>query len=217
MDIIRNEIRTILKEVFSEAAPSTHFKDRVYGRLSSTLYTRPSFDYSEVEKQIDTIRAINFNPGESFAIFIKKFPVTFVSKDPVTGNPSIGNELWAVVRDNVITTIFFRNSHQKDVKVKDVSHILSIKTLYRYYAENEKNADGTVDFDVYEVKRVQKPDFSKKRNSLNLPIVELDGAKWYIDEPNEQIIYVKNIKKSISFNDLDEKYLEKVINAVITN
>jgi hypothetical protein len=207
---VRQEIRAILKEVFSEASPTIHFNDRIHDRLTSPLYTRPNFDYSEVSKQIETIKNINFDPNDSFAIFLKKFPVTYVSKDPVTGNPSIGDEVWAVVRNNVITTIFFRNSYQKDVRVKDVNNILNIKTLYKHYVDSEKNPDGTVDFSI------KKPTFdsSRKKAKLNLPIVELGGSMWYIDEPNEEIIYVKNIKKKLSFNDLDEEYLEKVINAV---
>lgn len=208
---IRTEIRGILQEVFSEAAPTIHFKDRVYGRLTSSLYTRPLFDYSTVEKEIDVLKATNLDPSDSFAIFLKTYPVTYVSKDPFTGIPSIGNELWAVVRDNEITTIFFRNSHQKNTKVSGVNNILNIKALIKNYGDSEKNADGTVDF---EVGGVGKKTSSRKRLSLDLPVVDLAGAKWYIDEPNEEIIYAKNIKKKLSFDDLTEDYLEKVINAV---
>ncbi len=209
---IRKEIRAILSEVFSEATPSKHFKDRVYNRLTSSVYTRPSFDYSGVEKQIETIKKINFEPEESYAIFLNKFPVTYVSKDPVSGVASVGDEVWAVVRENVITTIFFRNSHQKDVKVKDVDNVLSIKTLYKYYIDSPKNEDGTVDFSMSSIEK--KPESSNKKFKLDLPVVNLDNKTWYVDVQNERLIYTKNVKKSISFNDLDEKHLEKVIDLV---
>lgn len=218
MNFIREEIRAIIKEILSdelilEAVPSEHFNDRVFQRLTSSMYTRPNFDYSEVRSQIETVKAINFNPRDSFAIFLKRFPVTFVSKDPETGNPSVGDELWAVVRNNEITTIFFRNSFQKDTKVKGVDYTLNVKNLIKYYNENEKNVDGTVDFGVgtYQKSGVG----TKKRVQLELPIVDLGGANWYVDEANEQIIYAKNIKKTLQFNDLKEDYLEKVINAVV--
>ncbi len=209
---IRKEIRSILQEVFSEAAPTIHFKDRVHDRLTSSLYTKPSFDYSSVEREINILKVTNFDPSDSFAIFLKSFPVTYVSKDPFTGTPSIGDELWAVVRDNEITTIFFRNSHQRDTKVSGVNNTLNIKTLVKNYNDSEKNADGTVDFEVGGISK--KPTSSRKRLSLDLPIVDLAGAKWYVDESKEEIIYAKNIKKKLSFDDLSEDYLEKVINAV---
>jgi hypothetical protein len=176
------------------------------------LYTKPVFDYSQVEKQIDTIKKTNFDSDDSFAILLKRLPVTYVSKDPFTGTPSIGDEVWAVIRDNVITTIFFRNSHQRDVKVKNVNHVVNIKSLIKNYAEGEKNTDGTVDFNINNIQK--NSGGSRKRVTLDLPVVELDGVKWYVDEANEQIISVKNIKKTLSFDDLDEKYLEQVINTV---
>lgn len=207
---VRKEIRSIIKEVFSEAVPSSHFHDRVYERLTSVIYTKPEFDYSKVKKQIDTIKNINFEDNSSYAIFIKRFPKTFVSKDPLTGQPSIGDELWAVVRDNVITTIFFRNSSQKETKVKDVDNVISIKELYKLYTSSEKNEDGTVDY-IPKEKRPGKG--SRKKPKLDLPIVKLGGADWFIDEENEQLIYYKNIKKKIPFDELKDEYFEKVVYA----
>jgi hypothetical protein len=211
---IRSEIKNILKEVFSEAAPSIHFGDRIHDRLTSTLYTRPAFDYNEIDKQINIIKNTNFDPEESFAVFLKKFPVTYVSKDPFTGTPSIGDEVWAVVRNNVITTIFFRNSSQRNTPVKDVDNTLDIKALFKNYTDGEKNPDGTVDFSVNTSSSSGRKGPGRKRLELNLPIVDLDGSKWYIDQENEKIIFAKNIKKELSFDDLKEEYLEKIIDAV---
>jgi len=211
---IRDEIRSILKEVFSEAAPTKHYKDRVEGRLKSTEYTRPTFNYNEVENQINILKNTNFDPQESFAIFLKSFPVTYASKDPYDDKISVGDELWAVVRSNEITTIFFRNSSQRNVPVKGVDNTLEIKTLYKNYVEKEKNQDGTVDFSIYSKNQSNRRGPGRKKIEIDLPIVDIDGSKWYIDQENEKIIFVKNTKKEISFDNLKEEYLEKIIDAV---
>jgi hypothetical protein len=209
---IKQEIRNILMEVFNEAVPSPHFKDRIHDRLTSTLNTRPSFDYSNVENEIYLLKNTNFNPNESFAVQLKTFSTTFVSKDPKTGRPSVGNEIWAVVRGNSIHTIFFRNSHQKGTPVKGVDNTIAFKELRRNYESSEVNADGTVDFANKEKKSHRQG--QRKKVSLDFPVVELSGGKWYIDEANEELIYAKNIKKKLSFDDLKEEVLEKVIDAV---
>lgn len=213
---IREEIKNILQEIFLEAAPSAHFNDRIHDRLTSTLYTRPAFNYNEIDKQISIIKNTNFDSEESFAIFLKRFPVTYVSKDPFTGTPSIGDEVWAVVRNNVITTIFFRNSSQKNTPVKGVDNTLDIKTLFKNYTEKEKKSDGTVDFSPNSINQSNKVGSGRKKLQIDLPIVDIEGSKWYIDQENEKIIFVKNIKKELSFNDLKEEYLEKIIDAVTT-
>lgn len=209
---IREEIRNILLEVIFESEPSIHYKDRVYGRLTSTLYTRPVFDYSTVKSEIDTVKKINFPEGESYAVMLKSYPVTYVSKDPETGKTSIGNELWLVVRDNIITTIFFRQSSQKGIKVSNVDNIINVSTLYKHYKSSEKNPDGTVDY------QPSKVGFRKRKRrgvDLDLPVVLIKGKEWFVDEDNEKIIYSKNIKNTKSFEELEEEELEKVINVVV--
>lgn len=211
---IRGEIKGILKEIFSEAAPSIHFGDRIHDRLTSTLHTRPVFDYSEIDKQINIIKNTNFNPEESFAIFLKRFPVTYVSKDPFTGMPSTGDEVWAVVRGNVITTIFFRKSKQGNVPVRDIDNTLDIKILFKNFIDGERNPDGTVDFSMSNSGSARRKGAGRKKLNFNFPIVYLNGSSWYIDQENEKIIFTKNINKEISFDDLKEEYLEKIINIV---
>ncbi len=210
---IRDEIRDVLNEIFNEASPSPHFKDRVFGRLTSSLYTNPQFNYNDVKNQIEIIKKVNFNPKQSFAISIRSFPTTFVSRDPETGKESIGNEIWTVIRNNEIATIFFRNTSQRGIKVSGVDYTVNFKSLQNIYNSSEKNPDGTVDFEMSN----QKPGKGqRKKVELDLPIVELEGNSWYIDEEKEELIYAKNIKKKLSFDDLQEEYLEKVINAVTT-
>lgn len=207
---LRKEIRSILKEVMSEAVPTEHYNERIYQRLSSSLYTRPAFDFSTIEPQLNTLLKINFDSNRSYAVYLRSYGNTFVSKDPETGKPSIGDEVWAVVRNNEINTIFFRNSHQK-LDVKGVDETINIGTLYKYYKGAEKKEDGTVD---YEPAKDKQGSGSRKSVELDLPMVELDGKMWYVDEKSEEIIFSKNIKKKISFDDLKDEYLEKVIDAV---
>lgn len=209
---IRKEIKSILMEVISEAVPSIHFNYRVYSRLTSSLYTRPSFDFADIEDQIELIKKTNFSKEASFAIQLKSFPETYISKDPDTGKPSIGNEIWAVVRDNVITTIFFRNSSQRNTPVSNVDNTIMLKTLVKNYNIENKNPDGTVDFKIGDKSHKQGKG-QRKKVEFDMPFVEINGKKWYIDESNEELIYAKNIKKKLSFDDLKEEVLEKVIDA----
>jgi hypothetical protein len=211
---IREEIKSILMEVFSEATPSRHYKDRIYDRLSSTLYTRPRFDYSAIEGDIDLIKKVNFPEYESVGINLRRYPDTYTSKDPSSGSVSIGDELWAVVRDNVITTIFFRNSSQP-AQDSSVENLITIQKLRHFYDNSEKNEDGTVDLDFSKPeKKHRQGKGQRKKIELDFPVVEINGKKWYIDEPNEELIYAKNIKKKIAFDDLKEEIFEKVIDAV---
>jgi len=217
---IRDEIRIVLKEIFNEAVPSPHFKERVQGRLASDMYTTPQFNYADVEKQFELIKKVNFQPFEAVAIHVRTFGNTFVSKDPVNGKESIGNELWVVVRGDEISTVFFRNSRQGGTPVFNADSrykffTLKFKTLQNYYNSREKNADGSVDLNMDKfTKQSAKGPGSRKKVQLDLPTVDLEGSMWYIDEKNEELIYAKNIKKKLSFDDLKEDYLEKVINAV---
>jgi hypothetical protein len=213
---IRKEIRAILMEVFTEVVPSGHFYDRTKERLN-IINTRPEFDYNTISSEIELLKNINFPTGRSYAIKLKRFPVTYVSKNPEGGPPSIGDEVWAVVRDNDsgsgnrITTIFFRNSRQQG-QVKDADITVNIKTLKDLYNNSEKKSDGTVDFSLN--RGIKSPQGQKKKFELDLPVVELDGKNWYIDIPNEMLIYTKNTKKTIPIGDLDEKYFEKVIDSI---
>ena len=55
---------------------------------------------------------------------------------------------------------------------------------------------------------------SRKKIDLDLPKVKIGGKDWYIDEPNEELIYSKNIKKKISFDRLSEKQFEELIELI---
>jgi len=214
---VRTEIRSILSELFNEAQPSSHFEDRVHSRLTSSMYTSPDFNYETVRDSLELIKKINFPEDKSFAVKIKKFPVTFRSEDPYSQSVSEGDELWVTIRENLITTIFFRNSWQgkKNISIKGIDHMINIKPLNRYYNDVNKNQDGTVDLNV---NRLLNPEGSgsRKKIELDLPSVELGGAKWFIDEEQEELIYAKNIKNKVKFDELKEDVLEKVVNAVVS-
>jgi len=211
---IKSEVRKILKEVVSEAVPTTHFKDRIYTRLTSDSYTTPEFNYNSVKESIELVKKINFPKDTSFAVKLKKFPITFRSVDPYSQKASEGDELWMTIRENDITTIFFRNSSQQS-SISNIDHMININSLKRYYDKVQKNEDGTVDLNVNRLLN-PKGSGSRKRPQLDLPSVDLGGAKWFIDEENEQLIYAKNIKKKVDFDDLKEDVLEKIITAIVS-
>lgn len=212
---IRNEIRRVLNEVLSEAIPTQHFKVRVSDRLTSGKYTTPVVDYSKIKDKIETLRNTNFTENKSFSVFLYRFSETHSSIDPETDSVSHGNELWAVVRDNEMKTIFFRGAHQRDIPISDVDHMLNINQLEKNFMEGTKNSDGTVDFNYNAMLKRNKVGGSRKNVDLDFPRALLGNKEYYVDVENEKIIAVKNIKKTYDFDDLGEEDLEIVIDAAL--
>lgn len=214
---IRLEIRSIIRELLNEAVPSVHFKERVFDRLVSSRFTNPPFNYDEISKELDLVKKIDFPGGYAFAIMLKRTPTKYISKDPLTNNYSKGNEVWVVVRDNEITTAFFRDTSQKATPVSNVDYTLDINKLLDVYKSSNKDENGHVYLSINDLTSTgkNKPGKgSRKKVGLDLPTVNIANKDWYIDEKNEELIYAKNIKKKLSFDDLKEEILEKVIEAV---
>ncbi len=157
MDIkkIRTIVRGLIQEIFNEAEETAHYIDRVAGRLKS-MYTYPTFNYSTIADSIEIIKKTRFPKGFSYAIKVRKFPeseeTTFNFVDPLTNNESVGNEVWAVIRNNNLTSIMFRNSSQGKFVKTPVDIYLDMSTVKNNYdnqiANNKVNDKGEVDYAV---------------------------------------------------------------------
>jgi len=199
------ELRKIIQEILQETFKSDHYKERVVQRFKSYKYTEPQFDFSTIEKQLEFISdKINFKPKESFGVFIKSFdPTYYISKDPITKNISEGTDVWVLIRNNEIQTAMFRKKTQRTKSISNIKFITSYKRLVKLYNEGVTEISG--------LSLQVKSTGSRKKIDLDLPIVTLQGRKWYIDESNEQIIYTKNTKKTISFDKAFDVYPEQEV------
>lgn len=150
---IRKIVRALIEESLNEAGDTAHYADRVAGRLKS-MYTYPAFPYDTIADSMDIIRKTNFPPNFSYAITVKRFPkaenTTFQFVDPNTNMESKGNEVWATIRNNRITTIMFRNSGQGKFTKTPVDVYLEMETVKKNYdaqvAAGNVNENGEVDF-----------------------------------------------------------------------
>lgn len=212
MEEVREIVRGILKEMFlSEAHPSTHYNERVAGRLKSEYLTEPKFDFDTIKNSLAILQKINFEPDKEYAIFMRPYNQTYKSREPITGHVSIGSDLWALVKNNTIITVMFRRKDQRNDNPIGYDTILNMKSLEQKYHEAEKDENLEADFKDFK----RQGAGTRKKISLDFPVIEVNGKKWYVDEKNEEIIYTKNIKKKVSFSDLTEDVLEKVIDAVV--
>ena len=110
---------------------------------------------------------------------------------------SNGNEIYAIVRENVITTIYFAKNYipQTTSKLR-VDNIIK-NELFFSGLDIKKNKKG-----------------SRKKVELNLPKVTIGNKEWYVDEVNEKLIYSKNTKKEVDFDMLTEKQFEELIELI---
>jgi hypothetical protein len=110
---------------------------------------------------------------------------------------SNGNEIYVIVRQNMIQTIYFAKSYIKQTTEKlNVDNI--IKNIDKATFKQNKTKKGN----------------SRKKISLDLPIVTISNKEYYLDEPNNKIIYTKNIKKEQDIDSLKENELEELMNQI---
>ena len=225
-----SEIRNIIREVLEEASLHPHYTERLYDRFlnSDKLYVGyeipgsvgeyeklGSYKLTEDEKnrireKANYIENFNFPMQDDLGISLGHISIdskrvgfftdsdreesrgkTLVFIDEVTD--SNGNVIYAIVRGNEIKTVYWAKSY-----IPQTAKKMRVDNVVQNISPKKANKPGPG---------------QRKKVELDLPTVELANKIWYIDEPNEQIIYSKNTKKTLSFDDLDEAALEKVIDA----
>jgi hypothetical protein len=229
--ITESKIRKLVREII-EASLHPHYKERLYDRFlnSDKLYigyeipgSRGQYEKlgtyqltddekNKIREKARYIENFNFPRQDDLGVSLGLVHIdpkranfftdsdrreaigkTLVFIDEATD--SNGNVIFAIVRGNEIKTIYWGKS---------------------YVAQTAEKMD--VDRVVKKVspEKAQRPGKGqRKKIELDLPLVDIDGKEWYVDEENEKIIYRKNIKKELSFDELDEDVLEQVIDAVI--
>lgn len=237
-----NSIRKIIKEILEEAFSGGHSRERLFERFLNRnsipvgyekdgsvgeYKTVGTYSLSDVEKEsiknrFKVIEDYKFPENEDFGVkltYIKINPdkINFYSEDDKNDSTgknllfvdektnSNGNEIYVIIRRNEIHTIYFAKNYIQQTKEKlRVDKIIKSEDFFDnllYFTKaggsNKKNKGG-----------------SRKKVELDLPKVKIGGKDWYIDEPNEELIYSKNIKKKISFDRLSEKQFEELIELI---
>lgn len=122
--------------------------------------------------------------------------LVFVDKE----TNSNGNEIYVIVRNNEIQTVYFGKSYIKQTKEK-----LRVDRIIKLTGDEDNILDRN---------KKKKEGGSRKKIELDFPKVNIDGKVWYIDEANEQLIYSKNINKKVSFDRLTDKQFEQLIELI---
>jgi len=217
MEIDERLISIINDEILLfESDVSGHAYERIKKRLDTMKYSgdiTPE-EYEQIRKNLNLILSNNFD-SKSYGIFLGKFKPNpnsiyytnkniydpgipfyqIISNDGIFAKDSTGDEMWAIVRDNVITTIMLRKSTQ------------------RKSVENERGEDGGLGVDVvikniedYLAKKKEKNEIEKlkqyQKEEEKKKIININGIFWVI-APNEEILYKKNNPKHyITFDDI---------------
>lgn len=236
MNSIRKIVRKILKEAFSAEHSldrlSERFIDRDniqvgYEERGSTnvfepdyksvgTYSLSSDERESIKRKYKLIEGYEFPKNEDFAvilayIWIDPKRINYYSEEDrldVVGKnlffldrktKSNGNKIYAIIRNNEIETIYFAKDDVPQTKEKlRVDRIIKNELFFTKLNNEKKRSEGG----------------SRKKIELDLPKVKIGGKDWYIDEPNEELIYSKNIKKKISFDRLSEKQFEELIELI---
>lgn len=212
--IIRHNIEELASRELSEVLSTKHFIDRAYDRLESSVWTTPPFTDKFLQEKIGLIDKVDFSTLESYAVRMGKYKQVYTSKNPENNKISSGDEIWLVIRENKIVSIFFRNSSQKGTPVADVDYVVDYKDIESYYLTTPKEKNGHVHVNVKALKGFKNKAAEANKvhtYKLDMPTVELGGKMWYIDDKNDVIINVKNWNKKIPIESLSDTDLEKII------
>jgi len=221
-------IKEILKEeIVQEAVLNQHALERVEQRLNSMKIDN---DLSYGEEQIITnnlqkILSYEFNPNKSFGILLGTFkpnPESRLYTDKNRWNPNVpfyeiygqglddvvkdstGDEFWAVVRNNVITTVMLRKKSQREFALNDREDNggLGVGVV-------STNVDNLIAKEEEEKEKLlSKP--NKKNN-----IIRINNTQWVVDGKNEKV-YQKNkpnrfVHLDNIFNHFDDKTCEEIL------
>lgn len=138
----------------------------------------------------------------------------FDSNDKLFKKDSTGDEMWAIVRKNVLQTVMLRKSVQRRSMHKGRNDdgglgvdevILNLET----HIENEKK------------KREQEKLKSQEKQNEKQKIMNVEGVLWVIDAQNQKLFKKNNPQISVSFDEIhnhpawNEKTQDAVFNTVV--
>lgn len=190
-------LRSFIRLSIAEALERIHFSDRIRDRIMDPSTISPEFDSRSVQDVVPFLKRVNF--PEEATVAVNVFRSNTVYRSEVKNEPPIfGNNLWIIIRDNSLVTLFFRKDGNPP---DDVQFRIMVEKLW-----NIVDNKGSYDLTMQDLRSAvaSRPDASSTRKrgvDIQLPIVAIKGSKWYADLKKELFIYAKNIKKVMSFDD----------------
>lgn len=149
-----SKIKRLLREgLIKEMSGSHHLFDRLYDRLDTLSDTEfPSNDRDNLNRYLEILFKLDFNPNDSFAIKLIDLNIDPVSDlyyrvgsreyyriDDFMGRDSTGNEIWLIVRNNKATTIMLRKDIQPYSNLRVDSVVRNISDLQRLISKGLVN------------------------------------------------------------------------------
>jgi len=194
-------LRSFIRFSIEEALERIHFSDRIKDRIMDPSTISPEFDSRGVQDVVQFLKRVNF--PEEATVAVNVFRSGTVYRSEVKNEPPIfGNNLWIIIRDNSLVTLFFRKDGNPP---DDVQFQIMVEKLWTIVDQK-----GSYDITMQDLRSAvanrPNPASTRKRGpNIQLPIVAIKGSKWYADLKQELFIYAKNIKRVMSFDDAFEQ------------
>lgn len=233
----QNKVLSIINEEINlfETDVSGHAYQRINLRLNDMKAgadITPEED-AEIRKNLNLILSNEFD-SKDYGIFLGSFKpnpnsslyTTKNSHDPeipfyqiysddgIFARDSTGDEMWAILRNNVLKTVMLRKNLQRRSMHNDRNNdgglgvdevILNLET----FLENEKK------------KREQEKLKSQEKQNEKQKIMNVEGVLWVIDTQTQKLYKKNNPQISVSFDEIhnhpawNEKTQDAVFNTVV--
>lgn len=212
-DVSKQHYIPNLKEVNASGHFFERVKQRIHGlsddisrgEMANILRNIESLKETEFPKGSFAIRLGNFRPDPESPLYVsvgRDGRGYYRIMDDEVLTDSTGDEIWAVVRDNTVTTIMLR----KRIQTKDITH---------------NNDKMDVDNSIYNLQKFLKSKKEKEQKKSEKPkalVLKINGVKWQVD-PEKEIIFKKNkpeVKMDLIdvLDKLDEPTQEKILSLV---
>lgn len=205
-DSIRKIVKNIINEIVQEAVPGKHWQLRIDTRLKSPK-TEPNFPFHHVDDKLKFLEKISFEGQKNIALRIYTSKQIYTAHGDGKERPSKGNTVWAVIRGNELDTLLFDSP---DYQVQNTQYTFTIEQLINFARHKGPDENGIYWISDKDIEKgLAIPAKTELKKQLDLPVVELKTGLWYIDADNEKLIYLKNTKKTMSFDEAFEQLPEE--------
>jgi hypothetical protein len=206
-------IGVLLREALETHHSIKRFKNR-FGKLNDGDITNE--EKTRIIKNLESVKNYDFPIDKSFGILLGEFEVKennpnrdfkvgvvkkrgemYYSIEDRSGVKSVGNQIWAIVRNNEIITIMFRRSSQ-DGSEKYLMDFLEVDKIIR--VKNFSKYKGDV-----EIRQIKKRKFKKIK-------IEGYGDVKYYEDRNE---FITKAGTKLDIYDIFDKLPDNIKNKIL--